>query len=183
MRRIFFKKPNKKKFIRANEQIRIPKVRVINEKGKNLGILDTSKALEMAKDKGLDLVEVSANVQPSICKITDYGKYQYIQEKKERKQKAKQKKSELKGVRIGFTTSSHDLETKVKQVEKFLKQGHKVRIEMRLKGRERAHKDLAKEKIEAFLEMIPFEFKKEEDIKKSPRGFTVTICQVKLKKQ
>lgn len=85
----------------------------------------------------------------------------------------------MKGVRIGFSTSFHDLETKARQAEKFLKQGHKVRIEMRLKGRERAHKDLAKEKIEDFLEMISFDFRKEEDIKKNPRGFTVTICQGK----
>lgn len=183
MRKTFFRKPNKRKFIRANEQIRVPKVRVIDENGKNLGILDTPKALEITKEKGLDLVEVSANVQPSICKIIDYGKYQYTQEKKERKQKAKQKKSELKGIRIGFSTSSHDLETKIKQIEKFLKQGHKVRIEMRLRGRERAHKDLAGEKIESFLEMIPLEFKKEEELKKSPRGMTITICQVKVKNQ
>lgn len=166
-----------------NEQIKIPKVRVIDENGKNLGILDISKALELAKDKGLDLVEISANTKPPVCKITDYGKYQYSQEKRERKQKAKQKKSELKGVRIGFTTSSHDLETKIKQAEKFLKAGHKVRIEMRLKGRERAHQDLARQKIESFLEMIPFEFKTEEEIKKSPRGMTVTLCQAKLKNQ
>ena len=166
-----------------NEQIKIPKVRAIDENGKNLGILDTSKVLELAKNKGLDLVEISANAKPPVCKITDYGKYQYFQEKKERKQKAKQKKSELKGVRIGFTTSSHDLETKIKQAEKFLKAGHKVRIEMRLKGRERAHQDLARQKIESFLEMIPFEFKTEEEIKKSPRGMTITLCQVKPKNQ
>lgn len=166
-----------------NEQIRIPKVRVIDENGKNLGILDTSKALGIAKDRGLDLVEISANAKPPVCKITEYGKYQYLQEKKERKQKAKQKKMELKGIRIGFSTSSHDLETKVKQIEKFLKEGHKVRIEMRLRGRERAHKDLAKEKIESFLEIISLEFKKEEDIKKSPRGIVVTLCQAKPKNQ
>lgn len=141
------------------------------------------KALEIAKEKELDLVEISATAKPPVCKITDYGKYQYLQEKKERKQKAKQKKSELKGVRIGFSTSSHDLETKIKQVEKFLKEGHKVRIEMRLRGRERAHKDLAREKVEEFLNMVPFEFKIEEEIKKSPRGMTVTICQAKPKNQ
>ena len=183
MRKTFFRKPNKKKFIRANEQIRIPKVRVIDENGKNLGILDTQKAIQLAKDRGLDLVEISANTEPPICKITDYGKYQYTQEKKERKQKAKQKKSELKGIRIGFTTSFHDLQTKIKQVEKFLKQGHKVRIEMRLRGRERAHKDLADEKIKSFLEIIPLEFKIEEELKKSPRGIAITICQAKLKNQ
>jgi len=131
----------------------------------------------------LDLVEVSAKVKPSICKITDYGKYQYLQEKKEKKQKVKQKKSELKGIRIGFSTSTHDLETKAKQTEKFLKEGHKARIELRLKGRERAHKDLAREKLNSFIEMIPMEVKKEEEAKKNPRGIAVTICQIKPKNQ
>lgn len=156
---------------------------MIDDKGKNLGILDTQKALQIAKERMLDLVEISANTKPPICKIIDYGKYQYMQEKKQRKQKAKQKKSELKGIRIGFSTSVHDLETKIKQTEKFLKQGHKVRVEIRLRGRERAHKDLAIEKIEKFLGMIPFDFKKEEEIKKSPRGFAITICQAGQKNQ
>jgi len=125
------------------------------------------------------LIEVSAKTSPPICKITDYGKYQYLQEKKEKKQKTKQKKSELKGVRIGFTTSQHDLETKIKQVEKFLKQGHKVRAELRLRGRERAHKDLAKEKLDNFINMVSGEIKKEEEAKKNPRGIAITICRVK----
>jgi translation initiation factor IF-3 len=183
MRIPFFRKKPKKKFIRINEQIKIPKVRLIDADGKNLGILDTSEALQMAKDKNLDLVEIAPTVQPPVCKITDYGKYLYFQEKKERKQKAKQRKSELKGIRIGFTTSSHDLETKAGQIEKFLKQGHKVRIELRLRGRERAHKDLAQEKIKMFLEMFSFAFRIEEEIKKSPRGLTLTICPANQKNQ
>lgn len=179
MRPWFFKKFNKKTFARANEQIRVPQVRVIDAEGKNLGILDIAKALELAREKELDLVEISANANPPVCKITDYGKYQYAQEKKERKQKVKQKKSDLKGIRIGFTISPHDLEIKARQTEKFLKDGHKVRIDMRLKGREKAHRDLAEEKIKKFLEIISTEFAKEEGIKKSPTGFSVTICQAK----
>lgn len=178
MRKKFFKKQNKK-FIRSNEQIRASEVRVVDENKENLGVLSISKAISIARERGLDLVEISANANPPVCKITDFGKYQYTQEKKDRKQKAKQKRSELKGIRIGFSTSSHDLETKVKQTEKFLKQTHKVRIEIRLRGRERAHTDLAKERLETFLEMISLEFKKEEETKKSPRGFSVTICQIK----
>ena len=113
--------------------------------------MDTSKAIELAKERELDLVEISNKTQPPICKIIDFGKYQYMQEKKQRKQKAKQRKIELKGIRIGFTTSPHDLETKAKQIEKFLKEGHKVRIDLRLRGREKAHGDLAREKLEKFL--------------------------------
>ena len=176
--RPFFRKFNKKRFARINEQIRIPQVRVIDNEGKNLGILDISKALELAREKELDLVEISTNANPPVCKITDYGKYQYMQEKKERKQKVKQKKSDLKGIRIGFRISLHDLEIKARQIEKFLKEGHKVRIEMRLRGREKTHRDLAEEKLKKFLEMISIEFRMEEEIKKNPTGFTVTICPV-----
>ncbi|MFZ5559694.1 MAG: translation initiation factor IF-3 [Patescibacteria group bacterium] len=169
--------------MRANEQIRSPQVQVIDENGKNLGILDTSKAIEIAKERELDLVEISSKTQPPICKIINYGKYQYLQEKKERKQKAKQRRAELKEIRIGFTTSVHDLEIKAKQIEKFLKEGHKVKIDLRLRGREKAHGDLAKEKLEKFLGMFSFEFKKEEEIKKTPFGITTTICPGKPKNQ
>jgi len=148
-----------------------------------LGILDTSEALKMAKDKNLDLVEIAPKVQPPVCKIVDFGKYQYAQEKKERKQKAKQRKSELKEVRIGFSTSAHDLETKAGQAGKFLKQGHKVKIELRLRGREKAHKDLAQEKIKMFLGMFSFAFRVEEEIKKSPRGLSIVICSANQKNQ
>ena len=154
----------------------MPEVRVVDEKGNNLNVMPTEKALNLARERGLDLVEISAKANPPVCKITDFGKYQYNQEKKEKKQKVK--RSETKGVRIGFRTSSHDLETKIKQIERFFKQGHKVMVEMRLRGREKAHKDLAIEKLNNFLEMISFEIKKEE-IKKNPRGFSIVICQVK----
>ncbi len=179
----FFRKFYRKPTIRSNEQIRDPKVQVIDETGKNLGILDTSKAIELAKERELDLVEISNKTQPPICKIIDVGKYQYMQEKKERKQKAKQRKLEMKQVRIGFATSLHDLETKAKQIERFLKEGHKVRIELRLKGREKAHADLARTKLEKFLEIISFEFKKEEEIKRNPFGISTIICQGKPKNQ
>ena len=145
--------------------------------------MDTSKAIELAKERELDLVEISNKTQPPICKIIDFGKYQYMQEKKQRKQKAKQRKIELKEIRIGFATSPHDLETKAKQIEKFLKEGHKVRIDLRLKGREKAHGDLAREKLEKFLSMFSFEFRKEEEIKRTPFGITTTICQGKPKNQ
>ena len=163
---------------RVNEQIRVPEVRVIDETGANLGLLNTQTALQMAKDKGLDLVEVTENVQPPICKIIDYGKYKYIQEKKEKKQQSSQKKSETKGIRIGLATSSHDLEIRIKQIEKFFKEGHKVRLEMKLRGREKAHFDLAKEKLESFIKTIPGA-KQEDTIKRSPQGLSVNICQGK----
>ena len=148
-----------------------------------MGILDTNKAIEIAKERELDLVEISDKTEPPICKIINFGKYQYIQEKKERKQKAKQKKQELKQIRIGFTTSLHDLETKVRQIEGFLKDGHKVKIDLRLRGREKAHGDLAREKLERFLSLITVEYRMEEEIKRNPFGMSLIVCQGKPKNQ
>lgn len=189
---MFFKKPFFRKFNRPfvrqnqdriNEQIRVPEVRVIDESNKNLGILKTEEAIKIAKERGFDLIEISKNANPPVCKIIDYGKYRYTQEKKERKQQAHHKKGEIKGIRIGFAISVHDLGIRARQIEKFFKEGHKVVIEMRLRGREKAHFDLAKEKLESFLNTIPGGIKKEEEIKKSPQGFTVTICQGKQENQ
>lgn len=168
---------------RVNEQIRVPQVRVIDVDGSNIGVLDTQKAISIAKEKHLDLVEISSKTEPPICKIIDYGKYKYTQEKKEKKQQAHQKKTEIKGIRIGLTTSPHDLEIRAHQIEKFFKEGHKIRVEMKLRGREKAHGDLAKEKLESFLSMIAGGVRKEEEIKRSPQGISVTICQGKQENQ
>ena len=152
-------------------------MRVVDEIGKNLGVLDTYKAIEMAQERGLDLVEIAPTVKPPVCKITDYGKYKYQQAKKEQQQKAKQKTIEVKGIRIGLSTSSHDSEYKAKQAGGFLGEGNKVRIEMRLRGREKAHQDLAREKLNDFLKLISVEHKIEEEPKRNPIGLTMTIAK------
>jgi translation initiation factor IF-3 len=107
----------------------------------------------------------------------DYGKYQYQKSREERQQKTKQKKIEIKGIRISFRTSQHDLETKAKQANKFLDQGHKVRIEMILRGREKALWGMAREKLQGFIELISPEIKIEQEIKRQPRGLTVAITK------
>jgi translation initiation factor IF-3 len=174
-----FRKQSREK---VNEQIKAAEVRVIDDKGQNLGILKTDEAMRTAKEKGLDLVEITENVQPPVCKIIEYGKYRYAQEKKEKKQHAHQKTGEIKGIRIGFATSPHDLEIRTRQIEKFFKQGYKVRIEMKLRGREKAHQDLAREKLESFIKMTSGAIK-EDNIQKSPQGFTVIVCQGKQENQ
>jgi len=152
-------------------------VQVVDETGKNLGVLDTYKAIRMAQEHGLDLVEIAPTAKPPVCKIMDLGKYKYQQAKKEHQRKTKQKIIEIKGIRIGFSTSSHDLEHKAKQAGKFLTEGNKVRIEIKLKGREKSHQDLAKEKLNIFLTLIPVKHKVEEEPKKSPIGMTMTITK------
>jgi translation initiation factor IF-3 len=143
--------------------------------------MPTGKALEIAREKELDLVEVAPTVQPPVCKIIDYGKYLYRLAKQDRIQKAHQKKTELKGIRIGIKTEKHDLDFKAKRAQKFMEKGHKIKIDMFLRGREKAHQGLAREKLENFIQTI-FELSPEEQetvfeqpLKKSPNGFNVII--------
>ena len=163
----------------VNNQIKAQKVRVIDEKGKQLGVLDLPEAIEMARQKNLDLIQVTEKVEPPVCKIMEYGKYLYSEEKKEKEAQKKQRISELKGIRLTFGISSHDLETRAKQAEKFLKIGDKVRIEMILRGREKAHHDFAKQKISQFLDILEKQtpFKIERELKREPRGFSIIISK------
>ncbi|MFA6410274.1 MAG: translation initiation factor IF-3 [Candidatus Buchananbacteria bacterium] len=156
--RISRKKPDYKKtqqkWHRTNQFIRVPQVRLINESGENIGVVDTAEALAMAQEKGLDLIEVNPLANPPVVKIVDYSKLKYQEEKERRKEKAKQKKVEIKGIRLSLRISDHDQEIRINQAEKFLKQEDKVRIEMILKGRERQHFDLARGIINKFVQSV-----------------------------
>lgn len=162
----------------ANERIRANKVRLVDEKGEQKGIVDLEKALNMAKERNLDLVQVTEKVFPPVCKILDFGKYLYQQKKKERKIKTT-KAGEVKGIRLSFAISSHDLETRVKQAERFLNKGYKIRIELRLRGRQKGLLDFAKAKIEKFLEILKerVKIKVEKPLKREVRGLTMIIAK------
>jgi len=160
---------------RINEQILAPEVVVIDEQGVNHGVMAIADALLLAKEQESDLVEVSPLAVPPVCKITDYGKLQYHQAKQEQQQKAKQKKVETKGIRIGFRTDDHDLLFKKNQAEKFLSKGNKVRIEMILRGREKAMQEKAKENLNEFIKSITIPHRFEEEIKRGPMGFNALI--------
>jgi|TARA_Y100000031_G_scaffold98799_1_gene108243 translation initiation factor IF-3 len=131
----------------------------------------------MANEKGLDLIEIAPQARPPVCRIMDHGKYQYQKSKEEKTQRSKQKRTETKGVRISFRIGQHDLEFKAKQAEKFLEQGHKVKIELILRGREKGLIQVAKEKLIQFIELIPLETKIEQEIKKQHRGLGVVITK------
>ncbi len=148
---------------------------MIDEEGKNLGVLPTSKALEISQSKNLDLVEINPKAEPPVARICDFGKFLYHQKKEERKQKAKQKKDELKEIRIKFNMGQHDLDIKMKQLEKFLKENHKVKIELIMKGREKTKKDLAEQKLKNFMENISEEFRIVSEISKTHRSVVVVI--------
>lgn len=122
--------------MRVNERIRVPEVRVIDEKGENLGVLATDKAIAAAKERGLDLVEVAPQASPPVCKIVDFGKYYYQQEKRERKQ---QHRSKLKEVKFTIKIGEHDFQTKLGRVREFLEHGDMVRISIFFRGREIIH--------------------------------------------
>ena len=135
-----------------NEHIRTKEVRVIDADGNQLGILATHKALDMAYDKGLDLVEISPNSAPPVCRIMDYGKYRFDKEKKEKEAKKKQQVVELKEVQLSCRIDTHDFETKLNHAIKFLKQGNKVKVSVKFKGREMAHTEIGLEVIKKFGE-------------------------------
>lgn len=166
------------KRIFINNQIRAKKVRLIDSDGNQLGIFDLQEAIEKAREKELDLIEITNKIEPPICKILDYGKYIYWKKKKEKQRKTA--KTELKNIRLSFKISEHDLEIRVKAAEKFLKQRHKIRIEMVLKGREKNLIDFAKEKINKFLESLKksIPFKIEKELKKEARGLTIIIAKI-----
>jgi translation initiation factor IF-3 len=125
----------------------VPKVRLVDDAGEQLGVKTIEEALALAQERGLDLAEVAPNVDPPVCKIIDYGKYQYHQKKVEQKHKKMQKQTEVKGVRIGFRTGEHDLEVKSKLARRFLADRHAVKITLVFRGREAQHSDLAKQKM------------------------------------
>ncbi|MDP6756142.1 MAG: translation initiation factor IF-3 [Patescibacteria group bacterium] len=161
---------------RANERIRVPSVMVIDEEGNNRGEMDTRDALALVKEKELDLVEVQPKAQPPICKILDFGQFQYEQEKTKSKQKARQKKVDIKAVRISFRISDHDKETKHKQAEKFLQQGHKVKIDVVLKGREKAYVSEAKRNMEDFANSLSDDIIIEQPFSKQGGRLSLTVA-------
>lgn len=140
---------------RTNNQIRVPEVRVIDENGEQLGIMRTQDALAMAREREMDLVEVSPQARPPVVKFIDYDKFRYHQKKLEQQQKKKLKKVDIKGIRLSLRISEHDLSIKAKKALDFLGEGHKVKIDLLMRGREQAHPELGFEVVKKFLNNIP----------------------------
>lgn len=165
--------------VRTNEQIWAKEVRLIDENGGQLGIMSRDQALEIARNKDLDLVEVSPDSHPVVCRIINYDKFRYQQEKKEKHQRKTSKKTELKEVRLGVRTGEHDLEFKRKKSIQFLNEGRKVKIELTMRGRERAHQDLARQVINEFLDKLKEEasVRVEQPVMGSPRGFSCIVSK------
>ena len=145
LKKNYFQRRSKPKGPRSNNRINSPEVQVISSDGENLGIISTNKAISMAKDEGLDLIEIAPNANPPVCKIIDMGKYKYDAQKKANKAKKKQKKIELKEIKLRPVTEIHDYNFKLKNALKFLSKGDKVKFTIRFKGREMQHSNLGHE--------------------------------------
>ena len=144
----YFQRRTKDKGPKSNNRINSPEVQVIASNGENLGILNTNEAISMAKEEGLDLIEIAPNAKPPVCKIIDIGKYKYDAQKKANQAKKKQKKIEVKEIKLRPVTETHDYQFKIKNAQKFISKGDKVKFTIRFKGRELQHSHLGQELME-----------------------------------
>ncbi len=132
---------------RTNRQIRVPEVRIVNDEGQQVGVMPIEEALQRAEEAGLDLIEVAASASPPVCRIADLGKFRFEQDKRARDAKKNQHVSEVKEVRLRPRTDEHDLQVRVRAARRFLEEGHKVKVEVRFRGREASHPEVARDQI------------------------------------
>jgi len=140
--------------IRINERIRAREIRVVDEEGGQLGVMQPFEAMRLARERGLDLVEISPTADPPVCKITDYGKYLYQQNKKAHEQRKSHKGTQLKEVKFRPNTAEHDYQVRKNQIIKFLGEGHKVKAMIFHRGREMAHQEVGRAKMDRLLKEI-----------------------------
>jgi translation initiation factor IF-3 len=169
---------------RINKQIRADQVRVIDAEGANVGIMPLEEALRMAEAQGIDLIEINPQAVPPIAKLIEYGKYQYEQKKKAQKAKSGAKPSETKSVQVKIGTGDHDLELKAKTASKWLKEGHRIKVELFLRGRSKGMEEgFLRERLDRLLHFITEHYKIAEPHKRSPKGLSVVIERDKNVKQ
>jgi translation initiation factor IF-3 len=161
---------------RINNQIRAKELRVLDHENKNLGVLSIKDALEMAQNLGVDLIEISPNGNPPIGKLMDFGKYQYEASKKLKKAKAGASRTETKSIQIKIGTGDHDLELKAKTASKWLKEGHRIKVELFLSGRAKYMDDkFLRERLDRVLHLVTEDYKVSDSYKRGPKGLTTTI--------
>ena len=172
----------RKERIRINNQIRARELRVIGEEGENIGILSLEDALAKAEEKTLDLIEISPAAKPPIAKIMDYGKFQYQEKKKQKEVKAKAHTTETKNIQVKIGTSEHDLGLKAKRISAWIKEGHRIKLDLYLVGRAKyTDMNFKKERLERILNLISEEYKVAEEPKRSPKGVSMILEPEKKK--
>ena len=166
--------------VRINNQIQAPNLRVIMEDGTNLGVVTFKEALDKARETGLDLIEISPNANPPVAKIMDYGKFQYDEKKKQKVAKSKTHTSDIKNIQVKIGTGDHDLELKAKKASEWLKEGHRVKIDLFLPGRAKyLDPNFLKERLDRILTLVSENYKIAVAPQKSPKGMTVIIERAK----
>lgn len=168
--------------LRVNEMIRVPTIRVVDEKGAQVGIYPTKEALRMAREKNLDLVEVAPYSKPPVCRFLDYGKYRFETEKKGRENRKNQKIMRLKEVRMQPKIDVHDLSFKTRNIKTFLEEGNKVKVTIRFRGRELAHTEMGLKVLERIQELLLTEFKVEKKPTMEGRMMSIILSPQKTKK-
>ena len=171
----YFHRRTKPKGPKANHRINSQEVQVIASSGENLGIMNTNKAISIAKEEGLDLIEIAPKANPPVCKIIHMGKYKYEAQKKASKAKKKQKKSELKEIKLRPVTETHDYNFKIKHAQKFLSKGDKVKFTIRFKGRELMHSNLGSDLMNRIKEDMKSVGKVEMEPKFEGKQMTMVI--------
>jgi translation initiation factor IF-3 len=162
--------------IRINKEIRAAELRVVGAQGENLGVLSFADAFKAAQDAGLDLIEISPNAVPPVAKVMDYVKFQYEQKKKESAARSKAKVSETKEVQIKVGTGENDMRLKAQKAAEWLAEGHRVRMELFLKGRYKGMEEaFLKARLEKFMLLIPYAYRVAEPITRAPKGFAAII--------
>lgn len=161
---------------RVNRKIRAPRVRVIDAKGEQLGVLQTSEALSMAQAAGLDLVEVAPNANPPVCKIIDYGKFRYDQTKREKESKKAQHQVRVKEVKLKPNIDEHDFMTKRNRAHEFLEKGNKVKISCFFRGREMAHPELGEQVVRRMCDSLSDVGQLETPFKMMGRSLVVVLA-------
>jgi len=160
---------------RINHQITAPELRVIGAEGENIGVISLQDALQRAHNAGLDLIEISPKATPPVAKIMDYGKFQYDENKKQKSSKSRVQITEVKTLQVKIGTGEHDLELKAKKASEWLKEGHKIKVDLFLPGRSKyLDQNFLKERLARILKLIPIDIKSDEP-KKSPKGLSVVI--------
>ena len=162
-----------------NERIRAREIRVIDDDGAQLGIMTPRDALAIARERGIDLIEVAPQAQPPVCKIMDYGKYKYEQAKKEKESAKKHKQSELKGIQMFPNIEDHDFVVKVKSAVKFLEDGDKVKVTIRFKGRQITHPEFGRQQLDKIIEMVSQVGQVEKPASMEGRMMTMILSPVK----
>jgi len=164
---------------RINNAIRATELRVVGAHGENLGVLSLKDALAAAEAANLDLIEISPNAKPPVAKIMDFGKYQYTTGRKAREVKAKSHVTETKSVQVKIGTGEHDQQLKASRAADWLEEGHRVKVDLFLWGRYKYMEEaFLKERLDRFLKIVPTEYRLADEVKKSPKGFTVTLERI-----